>query len=112
MGFLFAGYLFENDSRVVPEKFEGEPCTHSSNPLISNHLELETSHSTIHFAGCRRERMVMDEATRVVSFYREGNRTHRVTWHGVWDQIPIAANNLVSVSALCVPNVSDSVTTQ
>lgn len=20
------GYLFENDSRVVPEKFEGEPC--------------------------------------------------------------------------------------
>ena len=28
-----AGYLFENDSRVVPEKFEGEPAA----PIIPPH---------------------------------------------------------------------------
>lgn len=37
------GYLFENDSRVVPEKFEGEPAYHIS-PLHA-HTQLQM-HST------------------------------------------------------------------
>lgn len=48
------GYLFENDSRVVPEKFEGEPAYHIS-PLHA-HTQLQMHSTQVLLSDNRKKR--------------------------------------------------------
>lgn len=63
------GYLFENDSRVVPEKFEGEHSAPVIHPCIHTQIQL---HATIHLARCylddsmfRRETLAIQSPTPI-----------------------------------------------